>query len=380
MKIKTNPRNNPNTPKKPYPKMNPLPLPFSEKYRPKTLHDFGFSSEMTETIETFLATDRLALLFVGDSGSGKTALLNTLIHTYYEPYTYNEFVHNILFINNLKDQGFSFYRNEMKSFCQSRSIFAHRKKMVILDDIDLINKQNQHVFRNYIDKYGHQVHFLLVCGNLQRVIESLQSRTFILKLPIANLDHRRKIMEHICVEEGLWLTQDAKEYILHLSNNIAGSSVRNIVNFLEKIWLLIGGRRPSVGAVDNIPRPLDQPLVEITLEMCRQICSAIPLERYDTYLEHLRGGRLKEAIAILYEIYDYGYSVIDIFDYFFTFVKYSAQLQEDDKYKMIRILCEYISVYHNIHEHPIELALFTGELAPILVSRCLEESQAMVVV
>jgi DNA polymerase III delta prime subunit len=364
--------------------MNPLPLPFSEKYRPKTLHDFGFAKEMTETIETFLATDRLALLFVGDSGSGKTALLNTLVHTYYEPYTYNEFVHNILFINNLKDQGFSFYRNEMKSFCQSRSIFAHRKKMVILDDIDLINKQNQHVFRNYIDKYGHQVHFLLVCGNLQRVIESLQSRTFILKLPIANLDHRRKIMEHICAEEGLWLTHGAKEYILHLSNNIAGSSVRNIVNFLEKIWLLIGGRGVSTGpsaagAVDNIPRPLEQPGIEITLEMCRQICSAIPLERYDTYLAHLRGGRLKESIAILYEIYDYGYSVIDIFDYFFTFVKYSAQLQEDDKYKMIRILCEYISVYHNIHEHPIELALFTGELAPILVSEIRGGSQEMVV-
>jgi hypothetical protein len=81
----------------------------------------------------------------------------------------------------------------------------------------------------------------------------------------------------------------------------------------------------------------------------------------------------------LYEIYDYGYSVIDIFDYFFTFVKYSAQLQEDDKYKMIRILCEYISVYHNIHEHPIELALFTGELAPILVSEIRGGSQEMVV-
>jgi hypothetical protein len=187
-------------------------------------------------------------------------------------------------------------------------------------------------------------------------------------------------MEYICAEEGLSLTQGAKEYILHLSNNIAGSSVRNIVNFLEKIWLLIGGRGVSSGVVDNIPRPLEQPGMEITLEMCRQICSAIPLERYDTYLAHLRGGRLKEAIAILYEIYDYGYSVIDIFDYFFTFVKYSAQLQEDDKYKMIRILCEYISVYHNIHEHPIELALFTGELAPILVLRCLGESQEMVVV
>jgi len=333
--------------------MNPLPLPFSEKYRPKTLKDFGFHADMTETLDSFLAMDRLALLFVGDSGSGKTSLLNTLVHTYYAPYTYPEFVHNILFINNLKDQGFSFYRNEMKSFCQSRSIFSNRKKMVILDDIDLINKQNQHVFRNYIDKYGAQVHFLLVCGNLQRVIESLQSRTFILRLPIATMEHRRQIMEHICSEERLALTQEAKEYVLHLSDNIAGSSVRNVVNFLEKIWLLLGG-------------DVTVSTQAITLEMCRQICSAIPLERYEAYLEYLRKGELKEAIGILYEIYDYGYSVIDILDYFFTFVKYSPQLQEDDKYKMIRVLCEYISVYHNIHEHPIELALFTGELAPIL--------------
>jgi len=333
--------------------MNPQPLPFSEKYRPKTLKDFGFHPDMTQTLESFLAMDRMALLFVGDSGSGKTALLNTLVHTYYAPYTYPEFVHNILFINNLKDQGFSFYRNEMKSFCQSRSIFANRKKMVILDDIDLINKQNQHVFRHYIDKYGANVHFLLVCGNLQRVIESLQSRTFILRLPIATMEHRRQIMEHICTEERLALTQEAKEYVLHLSDNIAGSSVRNVVNFLEKIWLLLGG---DVSNSKEI----------ITLEMCRQICSAIPLERYDSYLANLRKGQLKEAIDILYEIYDYGYSVIDILDYFFTFVKYSSQLQEDDKYKTIRVLCEYISVYHNIHEHPIELALFTGELAPIL--------------
>ena len=336
--------------------MNPQPLPFSEKYRPKTLRDFGFHDDMTNTLESFLAMDKMALLFVGDSGSGKTALLNTLVHTYYAPYTYNEFVHNILFINNLKDQGFSFYRNEMKSFCQSRSIFANRKKMVILDDIDLINKQNQHVFRNYIDKYGAQVHFLLVCGNLQRVIESLQSRTFILKLPIATMEHRQRIMEHICTEERLALTPEAKEYVLHLSDNIAGSSVRNVVNFLEKIWLLLGG---------NIGGNASQ---KVTLEMCRQICSAIPLERYEAYLSHLRKGELKESIAILYEIYDYGYSVIDILDYFFTFVKYSSQLQEDDKYKMIRVLCEYISVYHNIHEHPIELALFTGELAPILTT------------
>jgi DNA polymerase III delta prime subunit len=325
--------------------------PFSEKYKPQTISDFGFEKNMTELLETFLKMDRLALLFVGETGSGKTSLLNILIHTYYAPYLPSEYMNNIMFINNLKDQGFSFYRNEMKTFCQSRSLYTDRKKIVVLDDIDLINKQSQHVFRNYMDKYGTNVHFLLVCGNLQKVIESLQSRTYIMRISSASLDQRRRILERICGSEGLVIDDEAKEYVLKLSNNIAGNSVRNVVNFLEKIWLSVGLRGNGEKSVERI-----------TLEQCQQICSAVPLEKYQHYLMCLREGRLSSAVEIFLGIYDYGYSVIDILDYFFVFVKYSSDLTEKEKYCIIRILCEYISVYHNVHEHPIELALFTGEV------------------
>jgi len=320
-------------------------VPFSEKYRPKTIAELGFPNEMTELLETFLKIDQLCLLFVGESGCGKTNLLNILVHTYYAPYKFSEYSNNIMFINNLKDQGFSFYRNEMKTFCQSRSLFSDRKKIVVLDDIDLINKQSQHVFRNYMDKYGANVHFLLVCGNLQKVIESLQSRTYIMNIPTASLEQRRAILERVCGDENLCLEPDAKEYVLKLSNNIAGSSVRNVINFLEKIWLTMGQRTED----------------KIRLEDCQKICSAIPLEKYENYLGYLVSGSIQEAIDILFSIYEYGYSVIDILDYFFIYVKYSS-LDEKKKYQIIRILCEYISVYHNVHEHPIELALLTGEL------------------
>lgn len=320
-------------------------VPFSEKYRPKTIAELGFSNEMTELLETFLKIDQLCLLFVGESGCGKTNLLNILVHTYYAPYKFSEYSNNIMFINNLKDQGFSFYRNEMKTFCQSRSLFSDRKKIVVLDDIDLINKQSQHVFRNYMDKYGANVHFLLVCGNLQKVIESLQSRTYIMNIPTASLEQRRAILERVCGDENLWLEPEAKDYVLKLSNNIAGSSVRNVINFLEKIWLTMGQRTED----------------KIRLEDCQKICSAISLEKYENYLGYLVSGSIQEAIDILFSIYEYGYSVIDILDYFFIYVKYSS-LDEKKKYQIIRILCEYISVYHNVHEHPIELALLTGEL------------------
>ena len=46
----------------------------------------------------------------------------------------------------------------------------------MLDDIDLINDQSQQVFRNCIDKYSHNVHFIASCSNIQKVIDSISKK------------------------------------------------------------------------------------------------------------------------------------------------------------------------------------------------------------
>jgi hypothetical protein len=61
-------------------------------------------------------------------------------------------------------------------------------------------------------------------------------------------------------------------------------------------------------------------------------------------------------------IYDQGYSVMDILDNYFTFVKITSLIDEDLKYEIIPFICKYITVFHNIHEDEIELALFTNNL------------------
>jgi hypothetical protein len=61
-----------------------------------------------------------------------------------------------------------------------------------------------------------------------------------------------------------------------------------------------------------------------------------------------------------------GYSVIDILDFFFSFVKTTDLLTEEEKYLHIPHLCKYIYYFHNIHEEPIELALFSKELMILL--------------
>jgi DNA polymerase III delta prime subunit len=48
----------------------------------------------------------------------------------------------------------------VKTFCQTCSVIKGKKKIIVLDDIDLINEQSQQVFRNCIDKFSHNVNFI----------------------------------------------------------------------------------------------------------------------------------------------------------------------------------------------------------------------------
>ena len=57
---------------------------------------------------------------------------------------------------------------------------------------------------------------------------------------------------------------------------------------------------------------------------------------------------------------------MDILDNYFIFVKTTNILNEVEKYKIIPIICKYITIFHNIHEDEIELALLTNNLFKIL--------------
>ena len=58
---------------------------------------------------------------------------------------------------------------------------------------------------------------------------------------------------------------------------------------------------------------------------------------------------------------------MDILDNYFIFIKMTDFINEITKYKIIKIICSYISIFHTIHENEIELVLFTNDLIKILV-------------
>jgi len=212
----------------------------------------------------------------------------------------------------------------------------------VLDDIDLINEQSQQVFRNCIDKYKHNVHFISSCNNNQKVIESLQSRFTIMKLKPLQRESIKKIMTKIKQTEDIIVHENAEEFILDVCNNVA----KVLINYMEKFKLL---------------------QTEITLELATSVCTNISFNTFVKYTNHLRRSELNEAIQLLYSIYDRGYSVMDILDNYFLFIKTTNILTEDEKYEIIPILCKYITIFHNVHEDDIELPLFTNNILCTLI-------------
>ena len=205
---------------------------FLKKYQPKLYKDFTIDKEYINLLKTLIKMDNLNVLFIGNTGSGKTSLLEATIKEYYGTHNINK--NNILYINNLKEQGIQYYRNEVKTFCQISSTILNKKKFIVLDDIDNINEQSQQVFRNCIDKYSHNVNFISSCLNSQKVIESLQSRCTIIKIKPLPKILLSKILNKIKINENIDITDKAIDFILNISNN----SIRQVINYMEKFKIL----------------------------------------------------------------------------------------------------------------------------------------------
>jgi len=314
---------------------------FINKFQPIYFNDFEMDPDMINILNTLIEIENLNILFIGNMGCGKTSILNALIKEYYKGYDAKEYDLNVLQINSLKEQGINYYRNDVKTFCQTCCSIKKKKKIVILDDLDVINEQSQQVFRNCIDKYSHNVHFISSCNNVQKVIESLQSRFTIIKIKPLLRENLKKIMDKIKTVENISIDEDAENFILDICSN----TVKILINYMEKFKLLNRN---------------------INLELAINVCTNISFITFSDYTCLLKEKKIVEAITMIYSIYDKGYSVMDILDNYFLFTKTTTLFSEEQKYMIIPIICKYITVFSCVHEDEIELALFSNNLVSCL--------------
>lgn len=325
--------------------MQPLLL---HKYTPRLVADYKVNRATVEVVVKLVNTNSENLILYGPPIAGKTTMLKTVMNEYYNGLSPELVAQNVLQINNLTEQGIQYYRNEVKTFCQMYSSFHgavahhHKKKMLIIDDFDTISEQSQQVFRNFIEKYSHNVIFIFTCTTIQNIIDNIQSYMQIIQITKPPKADLVVFIDYIQSTEGISITDDAKEFILKL----ADGSIQLLFHYMEKFYIL------------------GEP---ITLANATNLCSHISFCIFDEYIALVRAGNITRAIAYIYTVYNKGYSVIDILDTFFVYVKTvgspsHSPLSEAEKYTITEILCKYIAIFYNVHEDEIELALLTNNL------------------
>jgi len=314
----------------------------TKKYRPKLLDDFELDDDNIKILlHTFIEINTLNLLLVGPAGSGKSTYINAIVNEYYKDLSINEYRHNIMRISAVDEFGISSYRTNVKSFCQTRSSIFGKKKIIIIDDADTINEQGQQVFRGYIDKYSSSVHFIMSCSNILKIIENIQSRLFIVDLPPLTDTILTNIMNKIMASENIKMNQNVVDFFVNISNN----SIKMLVGYIEKIKLY------------NDP---------ITINIAKEMCTSVCFVTFDKYVEYIRQGNMANAIATIQILYNNGYSVMDILELFFSYMKNSICLSDEEKYAISPLIYEFIMAFITVHENNIELVLFTNSVFGII--------------
>ena len=99
----------------------------------------------------------------------------------------------------------------------------------------------------------------------------------------------------------------------------------------------------------------------------QDLCTNINFDLFEKYISLIKNKQLHDGILILLDLHEKGYSVMDILDSFYIFMKQTNLLNEKEKYEITFVVCKFIQIFHEIHEDEIELALFSYNIYKIFL-------------
>lgn len=311
------------------------------KYKPKDLEDLNISEYTKELINIYLKNSKMMFVIHGETGNGKSSLINVLLNKYYNN-DKESISKNTIYINLLKEQGINYYRNDLKNYCQINNLInIKKKKTIVLDDLDLLNEQSQQIFNTFINNYNN-INFIITCNDKQKIRKTIISKLELITLNSITDEFIRLKLDKIIENEGLIMDENNKELIVRTSNR----SIPNMINNIEKIKLI------------GMSKKLDYNLIE-------NVSCNIMITDIFKYIELCKENKLEESINHILNLCNNGFSVIDILEDMFLYLKLNSDLEDVYKYSIIKLLCKYINIFHNIHEDSIELIFLTNNIINI---------------
>ena len=203
-----------------------LDLPWTEKYRPKSLEEVIGQKPIVERLKSFIKGSNFPnMIFAGSAGIGKTTCAIALARDLYGTDLEGAFKE----LNASDARGIDVIRGEVKNFARTVSIASVPVKIIFLDEADSLTADAQHALRRTMEKYSSETRFILSANYASKIIEPIQSRCVVFRFKQLTSADMRKYVERIAKEEGLEMDDKAIEALIYVGDG----DMRKLTNVLQ---------------------------------------------------------------------------------------------------------------------------------------------------
>ncbi|KAJ7786543.1 P-loop containing nucleoside triphosphate hydrolase protein [Mycena metata] len=280
----------------------PYELPWVEKYRPTILDDVVGNGETIDRLKVIARDGNCPHIIIsGLPGIGKTTSIHCLAHQLLGD-AYKE---GVLELNASDERGIDVVRNKIKAFAQKKvTLPKGRHKIVILDEAD-------RRFRRTMEIFSNTTRFCLACNMSNKIIEPIQSRCAILRYAKLRDPEILKRLLEICEMEKVEYNDDGLTALIFTSEGDMRQAINNLQSTHSGFGFISG---------DNVFKVCDQPhpiIVQATIRACTK-------------------GDINTAMEKLTELWEQGYSAVDIVVTIFRVVKTFDEMPEHTKLEYIK--------------------------------------------
>jgi len=223
-------------------------LPWTEKYRPKSLDEIIGNDDIISTLKRFVEERSIPhLFFSGPPGTGKTSTIQALAYDLYNR-SYKELQENRLILesnastlNRVSDIGTSGGKpGPIKNFIKAKVPLKEPFKILIMDEAERITEPAQHALRRLMELYHKTCRVCIICNQPGKIIEYLKSRCSTFKFRYLEGKEIKKRLKYIAESEKIDIEESSLDIILKSSKG----DLRKAINIFQTIAI------PDLGIIN----------------------------------------------------------------------------------------------------------------------------------